>query len=309
MTISVYRSRGKWIGQVRPHRGAKAISKSFEQKWRAQRWAEETEADLLGVPLPADDASAGGEPDRGPRAEAPPPAPARATGGRARMTWHEACADWITRRDVHPSTRKNYERFLRIGLTDTRLAKVRLGELTTADVQRWVVELRDSGASDHKIGGCQVVLFGAAREAWMAGDIVGNPCAPVRKVVPPPAARRPPTPARSTTTRCGACSTRARPSRSGRSSCSASTRGCAPRRSSTSRELGRCHLGSSRRERVAPRRHAFEPTGRRLAAHPAPTWRDGTSGAGRDRSTRRRRRAGQGLGPRTLSALQRAARA
>ncbi len=61
--------------------------------------------------------------------------------------------------------------------------------------------------------------------------------------------------------------------------------------------------------RVAPRRHAPEPTRRRLTARAAPTRRDRSSRAGRHRATCRGRCSRQGLGPPALPALQRAARA
>lgn len=151
---------GRWRGVIRPD-GRKAISASFDYEYEAREFVAAT----LGRIAAADDVAAACT-DTAPRAvEAPAAAtaPARVASGR---TLEAHAADWLERRraSVARPTADYYRRGV-ASIVESSFGRARVEAVQREDVERWLAELDDDGASPYTIRRAVKVLRMIYRDA------------------------------------------------------------------------------------------------------------------------------------------------
>jgi integrase len=104
----------------------------------------------------------------------------------ARGDWHDpklaatTLGAWVERwrpttASLRPSTRDLYEYLLRVHILPT-FGKRALGQITTVDVQAWLIDRRNAGLSTTSVAKAYRLLARILREAVESGFLTKNPC-------------------------------------------------------------------------------------------------------------------------------------
>lgn len=101
-------------------------------------------------------------------------------GPVAGRTVADVCSAFVESLSIAASTRKEYERTVRLHVAPTPLGRMDVAEAGREDVRRWVRELTKAGLSPKSVANHHALVFAAFKDAVNDGLVSRNPCDGVR---------------------------------------------------------------------------------------------------------------------------------